>query len=178
MKRSLDASQTENRVMFHLLDLLSGEPTRSMEAAKRLISLPYGAVDPALLVKVAGDERYHTWSRIAAVYSLGLLRTSEAVEHQRVLRTILSQSSEGARLRGHAAEALGNLRDEGSTDILKGCLMDDSESLSVRKWCLYALSEIGSSESREALLSFADTGPRGVLAEEMESMMQDWAIAS
>ena len=164
--------------MFHLLDLLSGDPARAMEAAKQLIALPAGEVDPGWLAKVASDERYQTWSRIAAVYSLGLLRTPGTQAHRQVLRNILSQRNAGTRLRGHAAEAIGNMADAGSVEILRKCLMDTSEPLSVRKWCLYALGEIGSSDSRVALSAFAETKPRGVLAEEMESLMDEWALAS
>ena len=171
-------ASSEKTVMFDLLDLLSGDPAKAMEAAKSLISLPDGKVDPGLLVKVASDTRYRTWSRIAAVYTLGFLMTSDSGAHRQVLRSLLSERKESTRLRGHAAEALGNLQDAASTEVLKGCLMDASEPLSVRKWCLYALGEIGSSESREALLQFASTRPRGVLAEEMEALMGDWAIAS
>ncbi len=171
-------TQANETAVLQLLELMSGEPVRAMEGAKGLLALPSHAVNASILVKVALDAGYRPWSRIGAVYALGLLPAGDGMSRASALRSVLQNVGESARLRGHAAEALGNLRDSRSTALLREKLMDTTEPLSVRRWCIYALAELDTREAKEALRDFAGTGVRGVLAEEMHAVSPEWAIAS
>jgi HEAT repeat protein len=155
-------------VVFLVMELLTGDATRSIEAAKNLIAQP-SRVDPELLARVIVDPGYKPWSKVASAYVLGFIPIDEASKHQHVLRETLANAGMTVRLRTHAAEALGNLRDEGSTALLKDRLLDERESTLVRKWCIYALAEVGSSAAVAALRKFASTRPHGLLAQELES---------
>jgi HEAT repeat protein len=154
-------------ILFLFLEICSGDAQRSMEAAKRLIGVPENAFLTESLAALVSTSDYKDWSRIAAAYVLGFVPLSSASEHRRTLRNVLRNPVNSARVRTHVAEALGNLRDEQATPLLKQLLLNREEKTSVRRWCIYALSEIGSKESLHALNTFARTKPHGILAAEM-----------
>ncbi len=126
MKRCI---QTD--IVVHVMELLTGEKTRSIEAAKHLIADP-SQVDPELLAKVIADPGYKLWSKVMSAYVRGFLPLEPDSKHQLVLREALADGKRSIHLRTHAAEALGNLRDEGATTLLKARLLDEAESTSVR----------------------------------------------
>ncbi len=159
----------KTQVMFVMMDLLTGDPERSIEAAKQLISMPTGD-RPGVLIKVVDDPGYKLWSKVAAAYVLGFVPLAKTSEHQYVLRKKLADAKSSVRLRTHAAEALGNLRDKGSAEILGERLLDSEESTAVRKWCIFALAELGSSDALQFLSRFGRTHPQGILAQELQSV--------
>ena len=162
MKRCIQAD-----TVVHVMELLTGEKARSIEAAKRWIAHP-SQIDPELLAKVIVDPGYKLWSKVISAYVLGFLPLQSTSKHQFVLRTALADAGRNVHLRAHAAEALSNLRDEGSTTLLKERLLDQGESKSVRRWSIYARGELGTSSALAALKRFASTQPRGALADELE----------
>jgi HEAT repeat protein len=154
-------------VMFLMMDVLTGKRELAMEAAKQMISIP-SELEPNALTKIVDDSDYRLWSKIAACYVLGFIPVSEASQHQMVLRRAVADRSRRIAIRTHAAEALGVLRDEDSWKILRDRLLDPTESRNVRKWCIYALSELKGSQAAKVLQDFAKTHPQGVLAQELE----------
>lgn len=152
-----------------ILELLSDDPSRSMEAAKRLIGMPPVPAIALRLAFIAARPEYRDRSRIAAAYALGFYPISARSSHQFVLREILQNRANSVRIRTHAAEALGNLGDREAVEFLREIMMDDRESTTLRKWCIFALSEIGTPNSQRALVDFAKTKPNGVLASEIFS---------
>ncbi len=163
MKRCI---QTD--VVVHVMELLTGEKIRSIEAAKLLIAHPE-LVDPDLLAKVIVDPGYKLWSKIMSAYVLGFVPMDAKTKHHWVLRKTLADGHASVQLRAHAAEALANLKDTGAAALFRERLLDERESTSVRKWCIYALAELGTSSARAALKSFASTRPQGTLAQELKS---------
>ena len=155
-------------VMFSMMEMLTGDRQRAAEAAKRLIAVP-SEIDPEFLMMIVRDPEYKLWSKVMALYVLGFLPPLEAAGHYQILREALANRGMNVQLRAHAAEALGNLRDQESTAVLRERLLDEHELKSVRKWCIYALGEVGSAEALDTLKSFAKTQPRGVLAQELAS---------
>ena len=158
--------QTE--VVVQVMKLLTAEEFRAMEAAKRLITM-HDAVDPELLTTILVDSGYKRWSKITSAYVLGFLPVTDSSRHHLALRDALVNSALPTALRTHSAEALGNLHDEGAAALLEERLLDASESLTVGKWCLYALVELGSAASRLALQNLASTHSHGTLARELRS---------
>jgi len=166
----------KSEVVSLMLELLTGVPDRTMESAKLLIQMAPSDLDPRFLSRVLGDQSYKEWSRVGAAYILGFIPITPSTEHQYVLRNVLAEKRFGTRLRSHAAEALGNLKDQASGSILKARLFDSGESTSVRKWCIYALSELASAESNRALEVFARSQPKGVLASELHACFGHTAL--
>ena len=156
-------------VMLSMMELLTGDRERAVEAAKQLIAVP-SEIDPEFLTKIVIDPEYKVWSKVMASYVLGFIPLRQTSGHQHVLRDTVADRGIDVRVRTHAAEALGNLRDPESASVLRERLLDPKESRRVRKWCIYALGEVASVEALEALKSFAETRPRGVLAQELASM--------
>ncbi len=153
-------------IVFQVMELLTGEEFRAIEAAKRLIA-DSTHVDPDLLSRVMLDAQYKPWSKIMSAYVLGFLPPSADSSHQVALRQVLANSALGTRLRDHAAEALGNLRDEEAATLLSERLEDEREATSVRKSCIFALSQLTSSVAVATLQRFAATNPRGALRREL-----------
>ncbi len=151
-----------------MMEMLTGDRERAVEAAKQLIAVP-SEIDPEFLTRIVRDPEYKLWSKVMALYVLGFLPPLEADGHYQVLRETLADRGMNVQLRSHAAEALGNLQDKESTAVLRERLLDEYELKSVRKWCIYALGEVGSAEAMDTLKSFAKTRPRGVLAQELAS---------
>jgi HEAT repeats len=146
-----------------LLLLLTGDPTESMEAAKRIIGLRSG-FDPALLGEIASNKAYRKWSRIAAIYATGFLRHRSSGRH---LIKILEDTSEHNQLRCHSAEALGNLRDPRAVESLARILKRKGDPV-LASWCIYALSEIGTSQARRCLKDYEAQRPTGRVAKELK----------
>lgn len=153
-------------IVLQVMELLSGEQFRAIEAAKHLIADAVH-VDPDLLAKVVLDKEYKPWSKTMSAYVLGFLPATAETHHQLVLREVLSNPALSVRLRDHAAEALGNMHDEDSVPLLAERLADKGESKSVRKSCIYALSQLTSTAASTALQHFAATAPTGILAQEL-----------
>ncbi|MGH9513754.1 MAG: HEAT repeat domain-containing protein [Terriglobales bacterium] len=126
--------------------------------------------EPTLLSEIASNESYKKWARIGAIYALGFLNHKASAK---VLISILRKRSESLQVRSHAAEALGNMREDRASSTLGGILMS-REPASLKKWCVYALSEIGTVRARAILKKFAATNPRGVLARELKSVAHRW----
>jgi HEAT repeat protein len=156
-------------MLILFLHICSGDPERAMEAAKLLIGMPEDIHLTRGLSFLVANQDYKDWSRIAAAYVLGFVPPSAETAHPRILRQVLRDKRNSVRVRTHVAESLGNLRDIEATPLLKQLLFNPEESTSVRKWCIYALSEIGSAESRQVLNTFEQTKPSGVLAAEMSA---------
>jgi len=154
-------------VMAQMMELLTGDASRSMEAAKHLLSFPLSELEPSFLARVVSDSEYKVWSKVAAVYVLGFIPLEGGGGHEQVLRASLADLKGSLRVRTHAAEALGNLGDVGAVTLLGERMMDYGENTSVRRWCIYALGEIGSAAALEVLERFSATDPSGVLAEEL-----------
>lgn len=155
-------------VMFSMMEMLTGDRQRTVEAAKQLIAAS-SEVDPEFLTRIVRDPEYRLWSKIQALYVLGFMPLAEADGHREVVRKAFTDREGNVQLRTHAAEALGNLRDRDSASVLGERLLDDGENRSVRRWCIYALAEVGSAEALGILERFAETGPRGVLAQELQA---------
>jgi HEAT repeat protein len=149
-----------------LLRMCAGDATESMESAKKLIGSKV-RVPPALLDQIASKKQYRRWSRIAAVYAIGFLNYKVSVG---VLVSILGDGSDDVQVRAHAAEALGNIGDESALPALRQCLLQ-KEPRSIKRWSIYALSEIGTDRARKALEEFAATRPTGVLGKELRSAL-------
>jgi HEAT repeat protein len=147
----------------HDLDLmLAGDPVEAMEAAKRLIVAE--TMDPVGLSRIAADKKNKSGGRVAAIYALGFL--DDAAVARPVLADILADPSDDEECRAHAAEALGHVGEPPIVPLMQKILHRD-DSLEVKRWCVYALSEIGGAKARSALKKFAATNPRGKLAEEL-----------
>ena len=156
-------------VVFLVMELLTGDEVRSIEAAKHLIADP-AQIDPELLERIVLDPGYKPWSKVMSAYVLGFIPLTPGSKHQLVLRKALADADMSIALRTHAAEAIGNLRDEGAASLLEERLLDDHESTRVRKWCIYALAELRSSAATATLSRFASTHPHGILAQELHSV--------
>ena len=150
-----------------LLGIAGQGPEEVIESAKRMLRSGRDPVAASLLIDIAASALYRPWSRIAAVYALGLLDYEPSV---RILIRILRDPSEKLELRAHAAEALGNLRRKRALPALHKILMSERQ-LELRKWCIYAISEIGGSAAHRILGRFARTRPRGKLLDELNSVM-------
>jgi HEAT repeat protein len=150
-----------------LMLLLTGDPVEAMEAAKKIIGRS-GTVAPVLLLEVVQNEKYKTWSRIGAVYALGFLGYRPSVPH---LIRILEESREPFTLRCHAAEALGNTQDPRAISAIERVLMR-REPPSLKKWCIYALSQIGTSRAKPILTRIKESKPKGIVAKEINLALQ------
>jgi hypothetical protein len=168
MKGSL---RPEMLILF--LEICSGDPDRAMEAAKQLIAMPESILLTGVLSLLVENQEYKDWSRIAAAYVLGFISPSLETEPQVALRHVLQDRRNRVRVRTHVAESLGNLRDTEATPLLRQLLFNPEESINLRKWCIYALSEIGSIESMQVLNNFKQTKPGGVLAAEISANCVD-----
>jgi HEAT repeat protein len=96
--------------------------------------------------------------RRAAVYILGNLSIDKSLS---ILVPLLRNKSEDPRLRGEAAEALGNIMKETAIDSLIEAL--DDGSVEVRFWSIFALGRLKAKKSlprlRQILLSDKSTLP-------------------
>jgi HEAT repeat protein len=147
----------------HDLDLmLAGDPVEAMETAKRLIVAE--AMDPVALSRIAADKKNKSGARVAAIYALGFV--DDPAVAGPVLADILADPSDDEECRAHAAEALGHVGEPPIVPLMQKILHRDDSS-EVKRWCVYALSEIGGAKARSALKKFAATNPPGKMAEEL-----------
>jgi hypothetical protein len=158
---------TNNEATRILLGMLTGDPMLAMESAKEVIGSPT-AVEPSLLGEIASNKLYKKWSRIAAVYALGFLEHKGSAT---TLIRILKNPHEDPNLRGHVAEALGNMRERKATVEL-GKILFGRGQLPLKKWCIYALAEIGGNQAGSILRQFQATRPTGVAAKELKSALR------
>jgi len=121
----------------HLLPLMEGDPATAMEVAKAIIGDKI-KVDHKLLAQIAADKSIRKWSRIAAIYALGLAAEDGFAPD---LRKILADDTDDATVRGHAAEALGNLQDRASISLLRD-ILDHKPPPELSESCSYALQEL------------------------------------
>ena len=149
-------------VMRVLIRMLVGDPLEAMEAAKKAILL-FENSNPVLLAEIAANKKYKKWSRIGAVYALGFLASKGG---SRTLLSILSDRLEPPHLRSHAAEALGNLKEQRAVRQLTKILAD-KEPPSLKRWCVYALSEIGGKRANLVLKQLEAAKPRGAIGREL-----------
>lgn len=117
--------------------MLKGSPAESMEIAKQIVG-DHIHVDHALLAKLGEDKQLGRWARIAAIYALGLVGE---VELAMSLRHVLSDKTDDVKVREHAAEALGNIGDRDSVDLLRK-VMTNAKSSKLRHSCEYAIREL------------------------------------
>jgi HEAT repeat protein len=121
----------------------------------------------SLLREIVLNTMYKKWSRIAAAYALGFLGDRSSVG---TLLLILEDMSEQLQLRTHAAEALGNLKDPRAVRALERTFMKEKEA-SVKRWCVYALAEIGTPQAYRSLLRLEAKRPTGGVAKELRSAL-------
>jgi hypothetical protein len=145
-----------------LMRILTGDPVDAMESAKKIVGGTL-SVDVSILVEIVRNRQYRSWSRIAAIYALGFLNEPSCA---RILISVMGSRDESSEVRSHAAEALGNMRASRAVPALAKILLGN-EKTPLKKWCIYALSEIGNSKSQALLVKFAATKPRGKLAKEL-----------
>lgn len=146
--------------------ILNGDPLGAIEAAKRVILT--GTADLDKLISIAIDKDKATWSRIAAIYALGFRddeRTGEA------LVNILADRDDNEECRAHAAEALAHVRHPKAVSIMRSILFGD-EPIDVKRWCVYALSEIKTKQTHSILHEFAQTKPKGILGREVRTALR------
>src|SRR6266581_1332568 len=86
---------------------LFGDPSDAMELAKKIIGGKL-KVNHDILLYIGSVKDNPKWARIASIYALGFIGKDEFAPQ---LRAILSDPGEDTEVRGHAAEALGNIRD-------------------------------------------------------------------
>ena len=142
--------------------MLAGDPVEAMEAAKRLIIAE--AMDPVGLSRIAADKKNKSGARVAAIYALGFV--DDPAVARPVLADILADPSDEEECRAHAAEALGHIGAPPIVPLMQKILHGDDSS-EVKRWCVFALSEIGGAKARSALKKFAATNPPGKLTEEL-----------
>ena len=142
------------------------DPLEAMEVAKRLIV--GGAVDPAALSKVAADKKNKPGARVAAIYALGFVDDGSIAGP--VLADIVADSTDSEECRAHAAEALGHLREPRAVRLMGEILARD-DAPEVKRWCVYALSEIGGNKARLILKKLAMTKPTGELGKELRAAL-------
>jgi HEAT repeat protein len=121
------------------MSLLSKDPIESMETAKKIISGKIKA-NPTELVTIASDGNIPVWSRISAIYAMGLLADKKFAP---ALRKILSNTGNGDDIRSHAAEAIGNIGDHKAAKLLRD-IISAQPGQALRESCEYALDEIDS----------------------------------
>jgi HEAT repeat protein len=139
----------------------------AMEAAKAVIRR--GDPDATgLLVEVATNRSCRRWSRIAAVSALGFLKSKHG---STVLLRILKDVRESPELRAHVAEALGNIRERRALSVLSRILMSKGH-LSLKRSCVYAVSQIPGQKALTILRQFKSTNPRRILLRETEAALE------
>jgi HEAT repeat protein len=124
---------TVNRALFQLEK--SGR-MQMWEGAKEIVRAEDLDVIPALLRIASGRAKPER--RAAAVWALGFLRVSDALD---TLMTILDRKAEANVLREHAAEALGYLADPRARAALVRNLSDPSADIVFS--CVFALRTVG-----------------------------------
>lgn len=126
--------------------LQPGVPTElAWEAAKALCSLESGHTAFRKLLR--RNER--DLLKIA-IFSSGCLRDRKSVAD---LCRILKTDSASAEIRGHAAEALGYIKDHSSFEALCAAAMEPA--VEVRYWAVFALGQLGDIRAKPLLKQLA-----------------------
>jgi HEAT repeat protein len=154
-------------VISALLELLIGERLAAVEASKKLIQANDSeALD--FVCRIAEEPRYPSWSRTMGIYALGMSGYVAAVQ---VLAFLIENPKENLRVRCHAAEAVGNIGDPCVIPLLQAVLRGDHPP-SLKKWSLYALSQIRGAEASEVLQSFKESNLSSGLRKEVRVALQ------
>ena len=143
--------------------ILTGDAIDAIEAAKRLISAD--VMDEARLRDIALNRKNQESNRVAAIYALGFANDEQIAGD--ALLNIVADRDDTEQSRAHAAEALAHLDEPKATAVLEKILATNGESAEVKRWCVYALGEIGGLKARNALRKFAKTNPVGVVENEL-----------
>ena len=143
--------------------ILTGDAIEAIEAAKRLISAD--AADAAKLRAISVNRRNNIAARVAAIYALGFADNEQIAGA--ALQEIVADREDDEECRAHAAEALAHLGPPGTIALLEKILATGDDSPQVKRWCVYALGEIGGPKARNALTKFAKTKPTGAIADEL-----------
>ena len=144
--------------------ILNGNEVDAIEAAKQLIVTD--AADAAKLRQIAVNRQNKIAARVASIYALGFANNDLIAGA--ALLDILSDRTDDAECRAHAAEALAHIEEPKSIGLLEKILATEVEPTEIKRWCIYALAEIGSPKARNALRKFAKSKPIGVLADELQ----------
>ena len=120
-----------------LSPMISGDPVEAMEIAKQIVGgdIP---VAPRVLGPIAADGQQPKWTRIAAIYALGFLGNRNFLPE---LRAILSDAKIDGEIRSYAAEALGNIKDKDSINLLRDVIINHAAG-ELLESCNYALNEM------------------------------------
>jgi len=140
-------------VLWRVIDM---RPDHAIEAAKALLKLrePTSTTEAASFANLLESSVVHPTVRVAAAYALGQIGSEVAVT---ALTSVLNDRSASADIRGHCAEALGNLRAPSAFSTLIDTLRDDEAA--VRFWSAYALGELGDERAASALKELAERDP-------------------
>ncbi len=133
-----------------LLQLKASEHMEMWEAAKALVNAEDPGVVPEILKLLATSSEPER--KVAAVWTLGFLRATEAFQP---LSDILTNKSEPAELREHAAEALGYLSDTRARQVLVNSLSDENPDVVFSS--AFALRTVGQSCDVPALMKLAQS---------------------
>jgi HEAT repeat protein len=143
--------------------ILAGDAIDAIEAAKRLISADIA--DAARLRDIAVNRRNKDSARVAAIYALGFANDEQIAGD--ALLNVVADRDDTEQCRAHAAEALAHLDEPRATALLEKILTTSAESAEVKRWCVYALGEIGGLKARNVLRKFGKTNPIGVVENEL-----------
>jgi HEAT repeat protein len=128
-----------------LKQLESSDPETAMEAAKAIlahrITIPRSQIE-----RIAAGTDYADWSRAAAIYLLGNLRSRKSAV---LLARILEDEQQNDVVRDYAAEALGNIGDPAYLPLISR-IATQTSSPEIRQSCEFALEEIPAAEARRA----------------------------
>jgi HEAT repeat protein len=116
---------------------LFAEPADAMEFAKRIIG-GTAKVNQRDFAAIAKDKAHPKWTRVAAIYALGLIGARRQAPS---LRRIVGDHGDDPFVRAHAAEALGNIGDRRAPDLLISILATHPPP-ELRESCEYALREL------------------------------------
>ena len=146
--------------------ILAGDPIEAIEAAKRLISAD--AIDASALTAVAVNKKNKTVARVAAIYALSF-SDGDAIAAP-ALADLVADRNDDEECRAHAAEALAHLSEPRAVPLM-GQILARDDSARVKRWCIYALGEIGGAKARKILKEFEKTSPTGELSDELRSAL-------
>jgi HEAT repeat protein len=135
-----------------LWNVIETRPEHAIEASKAIVKLRRAtSTDAVSFAKLLQSATAHPNVRVAAAHALGQISSDVGVA---ALVAALGNRAERADIRGHCAEALGNLRARSAFGVLINGLRDDNAE--VRFWSAYALGQLGDSRAASALKEVAE----------------------
>jgi HEAT repeat protein len=149
-----------------LLAIFGNESESTWEAAKALGILGSKRA-VARLIKILSEAEDEE-KRVTAAYSPGLLGDSRSLAP---LLNVLNDRDLSPKLRSHAAEALGYLKDKRAFDILSSEIKDASPE--VRYSIAFSLGEIGDRRALPELERLAATDDAAASAGTIREMAQE-----